>query len=457
MVNFKKKSCKLSGWLCVITAIFFACEKIPEHCGDGNSLNHETQFCFNDRTYDKCGGNEYDPINQRCEGNIVKTKCGDAYFDPINERCVGNVVHSRCGDGTFVPPGTLCATYTLTANAVPGDGGSINRDPHGLIYNAGTSVTVTATAASGYMFTGWSGVSTSTMPSIAIIMDRDQVLTANFERRATPLPVYTLFAVNRNPTDGGTAFVNNVQSTFATTHDSGAVINIRASAAGGYTFVSWALTSGTAILANANDTTTTLILNSNTTLTANFALAAPPLLGDTLVDGRDGKRYRTVKIGNLTWMAENLNYTTSGSLCYANNISYCAIYGRLYTWDAAMTACPPSWRLPTRHDWDYLISAVDGRLGFNAGTKLRTTTGWECNNPNGCVVGTDEFGFSAMPGGHCLSSGIICGEIGIRATWWTADEYDDDRSWYSSMSSNTSFLIEIDALKRFEYSVRCVR
>ena len=158
---------------------------------------------------------------------------------------------------------------------------------------------------------------------------------------------------------------------------------------------------------------------------------------------------RTVQIGNLTWMAENLNRNTNNSWCYNNNSSDCAKYGRLYTWDAARGACPSGWRLPTDADWNNLMTAVGG--SSTAGTKLKSQTGWY-NDGNG----TDEFGFSALPGGGRGAGGSFdyVGDFGL---WWSATEGDAARahSWHMRWDNENvnSFWYN----KSLGLSVRCVR
>ncbi|GBU21515.1 hypothetical protein R80B4_01408 [Fibrobacteres bacterium R8-0-B4] len=110
-------------------------------------------------------------------------------------------------------------------------------------------------------------------------------------------------------------------------------------------------------------------------------------------DSRDKKTYKAVKIGNQTWMAQNLGYAAKGSVCYAEETgddayadSCCAKYGRLYDWKTALTVCPKGWRLPSREDWTALIEAVGTRQDI-AGKYLKSRSGWDGLN------GKDEFGF----------------------------------------------------------------
>jgi uncharacterized protein (TIGR02145 family) len=99
----------------------------------------------------------------------------------------------------------------------------------------------------------------------------------------------------------------------------------------------------------------------------------------TFTDPRDGQTYNIVQIGNQTWFAENLNYATGNSWCYDNNDSNCNIYGRLYDWQTALTACPSGWHLPSDAEWTVLTDYLGGDTV--AGLKMKNTTGW--NDYNG--------------------------------------------------------------------------
>ena len=77
-----------------------------------------------------------------------------------------------------------------------------------------------------------------------------------------------------------------------------------------------------------------------------------------LKDTRDQKSYRALKLGEQTWMIDNLNYNTANSWCFQNIDRNCDTYGRLYTWDAAKTACPKGWHLPDAYEYRDMLRAL---------------------------------------------------------------------------------------------------
>jgi len=183
--------------------------------------------------------------------------------------------------------------------------------------------------------------------------------------------------------------------------------------------------------------------------------------------------YNTVKIGSQTWMAENLKHKmadSTGSWCYGQGGSaddkngnhrklspdeidaYCGEYGRLYNWETAKTACPSGWHLPSRGEWDKLMTAVGGPS--TDGKKLKARSGW---NDNG--NGTNDYGFSALPGGLRDSYGGF-GSAGNYGVWWTATEYRDNNAYYRRMGYDGDDVYESFYYyygKASGYSVRCVK
>ena len=146
---------------------------------------------------------------------------------------------------------------------------------------------------------------------------------------------------------------------------------------------------------------------------------------DTLRDDRDGQVYRTVVIGEQTWMAENLNYAylrpdslgklDSASACFYNLPEYCDVFGRLYSLDAGTKVCPEGWHLPNLKEWDVMLDAVGGAVMANP--ELISSYGWK----NQMSV-DDPYCFTVLPGGFYDSTGYRNLEIG--ASYWTTT-WDD--------------------------------
>ena len=194
--------------------------------------------------------------------------------------------------------------------------------------------------------------------------------------------------------------------------------------------------------------------------------------GSTFTDPRDGQIYRTVKMGRLVWMAENLNYKIENSWCYDNNESKGKKYGRLYTWDAAKAASPAGWRLPSKKEWDNLLVATGGisetktydisrviigaRYDDDTGTMLKSKTGWKKRGLFKSGNGTDEFGFSALPGGYRYSSGEFK-HIRESGGWWSATETGDIFAYNRKMYHDLDTVREEYNCKTHWYSVRCVQ
>jgi len=175
-----------------------------------------------------------------------------------------------------------------------------------------------------------------------------------------------------------------------------------------------------------------------------------------LVDGRDEREYRWVKIGTgataQVWMAENLawlpsvNSTSDFSLdvaeyyvydyddtvvATAKATAYYSTYGVLYNWMAAHTACPSGWHLPTQIEWRSL-EVYTGGTSYS----LKAATLWSAHTGS---VNNDDFSFSALPGGYhspeqffslatygYAISPAAFDAVGTKGFWWTDDAYYED-------------------------------
>ena len=200
----------------------------------------------------------------------------------------------------------------------------------------------------------------------------------------------------------------------------------------------------------------------------------------------EGHVYNTIQVFSQCWLKENLNVGTmiSGTIeqsnngiiekyCYNNDPDSCTKYGGLYQWremmqyttqQGAQGICPPGWHLPTDEEWKVLEGAVDsqygigdntwddyGYRGYDAGTNLKTTSGWNYNGN-----GTDLFGFSGLPGGSRNNGGDFDG-VGYDGYWWASTEGSGDFAWGRTLFCNDPEVGRYDVSKVSGFSVRCLR
>jgi uncharacterized protein (TIGR02145 family) len=169
-------------------------------------------------------------------------------------------------------------------------------------------------------------------------------------------------------------------------------------------------------------------------------------------DPRDGKEYKAVIIGDQTWMAENLNYDAKGSKCYNNKPANCEKYGRLYSWETAKNVCPSGWHLPSKGEYEELDKAVGGKNV--AGKKLKAESGWK-DYKGQSGNGTDDYSFSALPGGYGNLGGSFY-SVGQDGYWWCASEYDNNNAYNREMYDNgNAFWNNLN--KSMLLSVRCIK
>jgi len=194
----------------------------------------------------------------------------------------------------------------------------------------------------------------------------------------------------------------------------------------------------------------------------------------TFTDFRDGQIYRTVKIGDQVWMAENLNYETDNSYCYNDESDNCDTYGRLYTWAAAVGreedecgygytcglgsgdirgACPEGWHLPSNDEWNALFMAAGG--SSTAGSKLKSATGWTAYSG---ITNENAFGFSALPAGGKFSiDGTIYDKHNVFAPFWSSTEDDESGAYYVELNFYSDGVDVTIDYKYRAFSVRCLK
>lgn len=175
-----------------------------------------------------------------------------------------------------------------------------------------------------------------------------------------------------------------------------------------------------------------------------------------LVDSRDGKSYRTIRIGSQVWMAENLNRVTGNSGCYDNDTGNCTKWGRLYDWQTARSACPGGWHLPSDEEWRVLACDDDVPGCQASGLALKSSR----------MYGTDAIGFAALPGGFrgVVDGGrIVFVKADDNAYFWSSTKRDAKNARCRFLVSegekpeDGELLMRYYAKKESGFSVRCLK
>lgn len=191
----------------------------------------------------------------------------------------------------------------------------------------------------------------------------------------------------------------------------------------------------------------------------------------------DGHSYSKQKIGKQVWMTKNLDVSRFGNgdsipeaktseawkqaenkkqpaWCYFNNdIANEAKYGKLYNWFAVNDPrglAPAGWHVPGDSEWT-LLSA---HLGTDtiAGKKMKSTSGWNYQGN-----GTNESGFSGLPGNERANGGKFTNYPGNYSGWWSATGFNWKNAWCRSLSYRSNWLDRNLINKNHGYYVRCIK
>jgi uncharacterized protein (TIGR02145 family) len=212
-------------------------------------------------------------------------------------------------------------------------------------------------------------------------------------------------------------------------------------------------------------------------LALTFCLGLTGLSAQTqTVKDADGNVYPVISIGKQTWMGENLRTTTFNdnnkipyvtdnkawkdarkpAYCwYENDIKNKEDYGALYNWFTVDTkkVCPKGWHVPTDADWSVLTTFIGEKN--NIADKLKETGSdhWDNTLSNA----TDEYGFTALPGGFRQYAGPFPTFGRSYSVWWTATAYDAVQSWTRGLYFSSSGVYRGHDFKQSGFSIRCLK
>jgi uncharacterized protein YjhX (UPF0386 family) len=362
-----------------------------------NDFNKDKQFCVANVIYDKCSEETYNPEKQKCENNVLLSKCGDGWHNPAEQYCFKDTVKNK--ELTDSRDGKKYRTVEIGAQTWMAENlnyGCADCEKSGKVYNWKNAMK--------FCPSGWHLPSRKEWESFLAVKDDSLFRSTIGFWSATEIED------NRGRQIYFMSF--NPKGIYYKFEEHNELLYVRC-VQGAPDSKDIAKVSSDATKAPSNDVKTS-----------------------AFKDQRDGKEYKSVKIGEQTWMAENLNYEVKGFLakgtskCYGNNSSNCASYGRLYDWEAALGACPKGWHLPSDEEWKQLT----GSAGSN---------------------------FSALPGG--LYAVGRAGEngfyrLGEYGYWWTATPTaNKNKSHQVGMNSGSHSFKHYTDDKACLLSVRCVQ
>lgn len=217
---------------------------------------------------------------------------------------------------------------------------------------------------------------------------------------------------------------------------------------------------------------------SITVTDANSTHTSKEFVISGIICDSDGNIYKTIRIGNQIWMAENLKSTkyddgeaipylsdnsiNYGAYCwYNNNTANKDQYGALYNWYAINSGklCPKGWHVPTSNEWVELINYIGGWKVAGGKLKETGTTHWQYSGEN--EGATNEFGFTALPGGVFWNG---FNDLGRTGEWWSSTECDACISFCGTNCVDFYYIFSDDSsvsggnnYKTVGLSVRCIK
>ena len=481
-------------------------------CGD-STYNPSTQRCQSNVIQMRCGARSiyYNPSTQFCSGNSVYNKCSDSDYNPSTQYCSNGTVKAYSGSVTYqeqtyktVVIGTQTwmaenLNYNVSGSKCYSNSES-NCNTYGRLYDWSTAMDLLSSCNSnscssqiqsphqGICPSGWHIPSRAEWDTLSSYVESNSncsscdarllKATSGWYSNDTGTDEYGFSALpgGIGYSDGSFRVNGGFWLSASEFNSDGFFIRHIISSSGywGFCTKSICLSSVRCVL-DGDEKSSSSVPSSSSSVPSSSSLApsSSSSVGYSGLYGSvayEGQSYRTVQIGTQTWFADNLNYNASDSKCYDNSDSSCNTYGRLYDWSTAMGfasscnsnicldqiqakhrgVCPSGWHIPSRAEWTVLTDYVrQTSCYYCAGTKLKAASGWYGN-------GTDDYGFSALPGGYGDSGGSF-GSVGYYGNWWSATESSDFDAYGRSMGYDGSTVGELYSYKSGLYSVRCVQ